>query len=60
MEQLSPVKQLALFIDILDELNHCPKSERSVLSKKDFSISVTAQYLKGLNDAILYLLNHFD
>ncbi len=43
MEQASPAKQLALFIDILDELNHCPKSEKSVLSKKNFSISVTPQ-----------------
>jgi len=60
MEQISPAKQLALFVDILDELNHCPESELSVLSKKDFSISVTTQYLKGLNDAILYLLDHFD
>ena len=40
MEQCSPAKQLALFIEILDELCNCEESERNSLSEKAFSISV--------------------
>jgi AraC-like DNA-binding protein len=60
MEQFGPAKQLALFIDILDELCNCEESERKSLSEKDFSISVAAQHLDGISDSILYLLDKFD
>jgi AraC-like DNA-binding protein len=60
MEQFSPAKQLALFIEILDDLGNCEETERNSLSKKDFSISVAAQHLDGISDSILYLLDRFD
>jgi AraC-like DNA-binding protein len=59
MEQVNQAKQLSIFIDIMDDLC-CWETERTFLSKKDFSISVTARHLGGISDAILYLSNRFE